>query len=140
MTFVMCDYHGHVERLSDSNDAGALFDEQASSILPHGHCGQSIWFGPAEDPVVLRVDIDVDAGRAALRWLPDGAHAVELDPGDPISVLESADSGLVSIPASLVRVSAATARRVVIEYVATGTRPTGVRWSPAWSENVAQHP
>jgi hypothetical protein len=30
----------------------------------------------------LRLDTDFDAGRAAPRWLPDGTHAVELEPAD----------------------------------------------------------
>ena len=81
----------------------------------------------AEQPDVLRVD--VDAGRAALRWLPDGSYAVELDPDQPITVLQSPDLGPVTIPAHLARVSIATARRAIMHYVSTRQLPTGVRWA-----------
>jgi hypothetical protein len=129
MTVVMSDYHGHQQELTDPVDAVKRFDEQAGSIMPHGGSGQSIWFGTAEEPDVLRVDVDVDAGRAALRWLPDGSHAVELDPDRPITVLESPDLGLVTIPAGLARVSIATARTAIMQYVSTQQLPTGVQWT-----------
>ena len=89
MSVVMCDYHGHRTDLPDAVEAGRWFDEQAESILPHGGSGQVIWFGPADGPPQLRVDIDVDVDRAALRWLPDGAHAVELSPDRAITIVES---------------------------------------------------
>lgn len=126
--FVMFDYHGHPVELSDPADAGEWFDEQAGSIMPHGGAGQVIWCGPADGPPELRIDVDIDVDRAALRWTADGAHGVEFGPVAPITVLESPDGGLVTVPAELVRVSAATARRAVVEYVATGRRPTCVDW------------
>jgi hypothetical protein len=113
---------------ADAQDAAKLFEEQARLILPHGGSGQAIWFGTADNPEVLRVDIDVDAGRAALRWLPDGSHAVARELGQTITVLENPDWGPVTIPAELARVSAATAHTAVVEYVATGNRPTCVEW------------
>jgi len=128
LTFAMLDYHGHREKLSGPADAADWFDEQAGTIMSHGGSGQVIWFGPVDGATELRVDIDVDADRAALRWLADGAHAVEFDPVAPITVLESPDTGLITVPASLARVTAATARRAVVEYVTTGQRPTCVTW------------
>lgn len=128
MTFVMSDYHGHREELSGPADAGEWFDEQADMVMPHGGSGQVIWFGPAGGPAELRVDVDVEAGRAALRWTVDGTYAVELDPGSPITVLESPDSGLVTVPAWLARVRPATARAAVLEYVTTGRRPHLLTW------------
>lgn len=125
----MSDYHGHREELSGPADAGEWFDEQAWSIMGHGGSGQVILFGPQAGPVELRVDVDVEVGRAALRWIADETYAVELEPEGPITVLESADGGLVTVPAELARVSAATARRAVMEYVATGQRPTSVTWA-----------
>ena len=128
MTVVMSDYHGHTQDLTDGRDAGKLFAEQARLLLPHGGSGQAIWFGTPDNPEILRVDIDVDAGLAALRWLPDGSHAVELEPGPSITVLENPDWGPVTIPAELARVRAATAHAAVIEYATTGQRPTCVQW------------
>lgn len=128
MTVVMMsDYHGHTQTLTTRN-AAKLFEEQARAILPNGRSGQAIWIGTADDPEVLRVDIDIDAGRAALRWLPDGSHAAELEPGQTITVLENPDWGPVTIPAELARASAATTVTAIAEYAATGIRPTCLQW------------
>lgn len=129
MTYVMVDYHGHREQLQDLAQAGEIFDDQAGSILPHGGSGQAIWFGPADGSPVLRVDIDVDADLAALRWLPDGSHALQRQPTTAITVMESADGGLVTIPAELARVDATTARAAVLDYLTNGTRPSTVGWA-----------
>lgn len=59
MKFVMTDYHGHREPLAGPDDAGEWFDEQASSIMPHGGCGQTMWFGPSDASPELRIDVDV---------------------------------------------------------------------------------
>ena len=128
MTFVMRDYHGHCQPLADSDEAGEWFDEQTDSIMPNGRSGQVIWFGPFDGQPELRLDIDVETGRAALRWLAGGDHAIELDASETLTVMASADGDLVIIPARLARVSAQTARRAVIEYIATGVRPTGIVW------------
>ena len=125
----MRDYHGHGQELDGPAEAVRRFDEQADSIMSHGGSGQVIWFAPAGGPDALRIDVDVDVDRAALRWLADGSYAVELDPDMPLTVLESADGGLVTIPAELARVSVDTARRAVAEYVTTGQRPTCVEWT-----------
>ncbi|GAB2941024.1 hypothetical protein GCM10027280_31840 [Micromonospora polyrhachis] len=128
MTFAMVDYHGHCETLSDPADAADWFDEQAGTIMSHGGSGQVIRFGRADGATELRVDIDVDVDLAALCWVADGAHAVEFDPVAAITVLESPDTGLITVPASRARVRAATARQAVLEYVTTGQRPTCVTW------------
>jgi predicted urease superfamily metal-dependent hydrolase len=127
MTFVMTDHHGHTYPVN-AEDAGRLFDGQAKLIMRTGHSAQAIWFGTQDEPEMLRVDVDVEAGRAALRWLPDGTHAVGLGPGEAITVLEKPGWGPVTIPASLVRVRVDTARKAVTEYVVTGQRPTCVMW------------
>jgi hypothetical protein len=88
MTVVMRDYHGHQEELRDPVEAGEAFDDQASSIMPHGEPGQVLWFGPADGVPAIRVDIDIDRGRAAMRWIEDGTYAVDLEPGGPITVME----------------------------------------------------
>lgn len=130
MTAVLSDYHGHTFVLPDPQEAGKRFDWQAELIMPTGTPGQAIWIGTEDDWEILRVDIDVDEGRAALRWLPDGAHAVELPPDREISVLENPGRGPATIPAGLACVSPHTARAAVVEYVATGKRPTCVVWKP----------
>jgi len=128
MTIVMRDYHGHQEPLADAAAAGKCFDEQVSAIMPHGACGQVIWFGPADAAARMRVDIDIEAGRAAMRWLDDGTYAVDLDPVGPITVMESPDGGLATVPAELARVQPETVRHAVIEYATTGQRPSSVNW------------
>ncbi|MFB6396486.1 Imm1 family immunity protein [Polymorphospora lycopeni] len=127
MTPQLRDYHGHPYELTDPEQAGRRFDEQIETIMPHGGCGQRITIGPPDQPT-LRIDIDIDADRAALRWLPDGSHAAALPPDTPITVYESPDTGLTDIPANLARLNTATTRQAVIEYVTTGTRPTNVTW------------
>jgi hypothetical protein len=127
MTLLLRDYHGHPYELSSPEGAGRRFDEQIETIMPHGGCGQTITIGPADQPA-LRIDIDVDADRAAVRWLPDGSYAADLAPDTPITVYESPDTGLRDIPADLARLNTAATREAVIEYVATGRRPAGVAW------------
>ncbi|MFG1952494.1 Imm1 family immunity protein [Micromonospora sp. NPDC048830] len=83
--------------------------------------------GPADQPA-LRIDIDIDADRAALRWLPDRTYAADLDPDTPITVYESPDAGLQDIPADIARVNTTAAREAVVEYVATGRRPASRSW------------
>jgi hypothetical protein len=128
LTFVMVDYHGHRQALSGPDQAGELFAAQAEAILPHGGSGQTIWIGPADAPERLRIDVDIAVGRTAVRWIPDGVHAVDLGPGGPITVLASPDAGLTTVPPALARAGFAAARRAVAEYVATGRRPTCLTW------------
>jgi hypothetical protein len=116
------------EELPDAAAVGDFFDERSTAIAPHGGRANAYWFAPAVADDVLRLDVDFDAGRAALRWLPDGTHAVELEAAESIVVLESSDYDVVTIPAVLARVSVDTARRAVTEYVRTGQRPTCVEW------------
>jgi hypothetical protein len=127
MTLLLRDYHGHPYELANAEEAGRRFDEQIESIMPHGGCGQTLTVGTLDQPA-LRIDIDVDADRAALRWLPDSTYAADLDPDTPITVYESPDTGLLEIPAELARVSVATARVAVVDYAATGRRPANVDW------------
>jgi hypothetical protein len=142
MTYVLIDYMASQEPLVDAADAEALFDDTVHSILNHGGSGQSLWVGPAgaaDDPngyglnlaaMDLRIDIDIELDRAALTWQPDGSFAVELEPGPPLMVVESIDAPTVTVPGTRARVSAVTARRAFLEYVATGKRPTCVEWAP----------
>lgn len=130
MSHTLHDYHGHQRVLRDATDAGTQFDDQASAIMPHGGSGQTITISTDNTPV-LRIDIDIDADRAAVQWLPDGSYAIEIDAGTPITVYASPDDGLRDIPAARVRVTAATAHDLVADYIATGMRPATVTWSAA---------
>src|SRR5829696_5845031 len=89
------------EKLNGPDAARAFLDEQSTMIAPHGRRAQAFWFAPDTADDVVRLDIDYDAGRAALRWLPDGTHGIELDPADPIIVLETSDTPPATIPAEL---------------------------------------
>ncbi|WP_233606741.1 Imm1 family immunity protein [Micromonospora sp. Llam0] len=125
---MMMDYHGHREPLPDPGRAAESFADQAESIMAHGGTGQTIWIGPMGGPAQLRIDIDTRVNRAAVCWLPDGTRGIEREPGGPITVVESPDSGLVTVPAILARASVAAAGRAVAEYAATGRRPTCLTW------------
>jgi hypothetical protein len=83
MTYVMTDHLAHRGELSDPAQAGESFDEAARAILPHGGSGQILWIGPQSADNHLRVDNDIEAGRAALTWLPDDTVGVDLEPGPP---------------------------------------------------------
>lgn len=62
--------------------------------------------------------------------MPDDAYGVELEPGEPITVMWFIDADVITIPAEQARVSTAIARRAVVEFVETGRRPTCVGWEP----------
>jgi hypothetical protein len=129
MTHFMIDHLAHRTRLVDPVEAGAVFDDAVQEILPHGGCGQTLWFGSGSAEPELRIDIDVEADRAAVTWLPDATVGVEREPGPPITVMTSLDEPLTAIPAQRARVGAVTARQLVIEYVTTGTKPNAVAWT-----------
>ncbi|WP_159104746.1 Imm1 family immunity protein [Plantactinospora sp. BB1] len=117
------------EVLPDAEAVSAFFEKRAHRIAPHGRRANAYWIGPAGGEDVMRVDVDYDAGRAALRWLPDNSHGVELDPGAPIVVLESSEHPPVTIPGTLARVSIDLARAAVAAYIRTGQRPSSVAWA-----------
>lgn len=89
------------EELADAGAVTEFFNRREQRVAPHGRRANR--FAPSGGEDVLRADIDFDAGRAALRWLPDGAFAADLEPGEPIVVLESSDFPPVTIPGTLVR-------------------------------------
>lgn len=129
------------ENLPDADAVAKFLDVQSRVFSPHGGRAASYWFAPVgTDADVLRADLDFDVERAALRWLPDGSHAVELEPVGPIVVMESSDCDVVTISAELARVSVQTAKRAVIEYVTTGQRPNCVAWSDADPTEQAGRP
>jgi hypothetical protein len=124
-------------------DDGALFlDQRAMMIAAHGRRAAAYWFAPADaEDDILRLGLDFESNRAALRWLPDDTHGVELEPDDPIVVMECSDCPVVTIPDELAVVSVETAKRAVVEYLSTGQRPTCVSWlsDPSGSPS-AEHP
>jgi hypothetical protein len=61
--------------------------------LPHGRPGQATWSGTTDNPEILRVDSYVDLELAAPWWLPGQSHAVELEPGQRITMLETLPGG-----------------------------------------------
>jgi hypothetical protein len=129
MTYVMTDANRSTVTIADAEEAAAAFDNRVYTLMPHGGAGQSIWFAHEDEDDELRVDIDFQADRAALTWLADDSYGVELEPGEPITVMWYVDDPVVVIPAEFVRVSAGTARRAVVEYITTGERPTCVQWA-----------
>ena len=133
MTHFMIDHLAHRTPLVDPAQAGAVFDDAVQEILPHGGCGQTLWLGSENADPELRIDIDIEADRAAVTWLSDASIGVELEPGPPITVMSSVDEPLTMIPAERARVRAATARQLVIEYLTTGTKPNTVAWTPVSS-------
>jgi Immunity protein Imm1 len=122
-------YDIYEEKLANAEAAMQFLDKRSKRIAPHGRRANAYWFAPMDADDVLRLDLDYDTGRAALRWLPDGSHAVELDESEPIVVMESSDYNVVTISAELARVSVETARNAIAEYVTTGQRPTCVKWA-----------
>lgn len=114
--------------LPDVDAVEAFLAERPYRYATHGGRAMSYWFASGDGEAVLRADIDYDTGRAALRWLPDRMHAVELEPTVPIVVMASSDLPPVSVPAALARVSIDAAHRAIVEYVSTGQRPTNVQW------------
>ncbi|WP_018351942.1 Imm1 family immunity protein [Longispora albida] len=128
VTRVMTHFHGQEEVLPDGEAAGDLFVEQAGYITATGTSGQRIWFGPPGSPE-LRVDVDVDAGRAAVCWERDETYAVELPPGPDLIVSIDADGRTLSVPGSKARVSLQSARRIVTVYATSGARDDRVAWT-----------
>jgi hypothetical protein len=130
MTPFVIDHLAHRTSLADPAQGGVVFDDTVQEILPHGGCGQTLWIGSGNADPELRIDIDIEADRAAVTWLPDATIGVELEPGPPITIMSSVDEPLTVIPAERARVGAATARQLVIEYLTTGTKPNMVAWTP----------
>ncbi|GIG62611.1 hypothetical protein Lfu02_69830 [Longispora fulva] len=137
MTFTYIDYCS-VEPLHGPDDAAEYFDTRSASLKPHGGAGLTIWISPnpdldSADPQAdaeLRVDVDVEEGRAAVTWLPDGSHAVQLPSTGPIEVME-AEGPVVTIPADRAVVSVDAARTALIEYTTTGRKPATLTWTAA---------
>lgn len=117
------------EPLRDVRDVEAVLDPDRVGFGVNGGRSFAYFVAPDVDgEAVLRVDVDHDGGRAAVRWLPDGSYGIEVDSLGPIEVWEAC-VGVVVVSARLVRVSVGTARRAVAEYMATGQRPTCLAWS-----------
>jgi hypothetical protein len=96
VTIVMTNIAFQQHHLSGPAEAGEVFDEAIGRPGPAGGYGQSLYYGPIghwgpfderpEEADDVRVDIDVDEGRAAVTWLADDSYAVELPPQGPLTV------------------------------------------------------
>jgi hypothetical protein len=141
MTHVLIDYMAADEVVADVAQAAELFDRCVNNIVSDEGYGQTVWIGRADSGydassrtlnvkvLDLRVDIDVEVGRAALTWQPDGSVGVEVEPGPPLQIMHSVDAATIVVPGTRARVTADTARRAVLEYVVTDERPTCVAWT-----------
>jgi hypothetical protein len=127
MRYVLTDINRATAILSDPEEAVAEFTSGVFTYV--GGAGQTVTFAPEGGADELRIDIDTEADRAAVIWLPDGSYGVELPPNKPITVYWYIDAVPVDVPAEYARVSTATATNVVRQYVATGERPTCVTWT-----------
>jgi hypothetical protein len=128
LRLLLRDYHGHLYALPCAQDARQCFDEQIETTMPHGGRGQTFTISTDDEPT-LRIDVDIDADRAAIRWLPEGSYVTDYEPDTAITVYEPPDIGLVDVSAGLARVTSAVALAAIVEYVGTGQRPTKVHWS-----------
>lgn len=100
MTYVVTGAHRYTETISDANEASTVFDDNVFAIAAFGGAGRSLWFAPSGAEDQLRVDIDFEADRAKVTRLTDNAYGVELEPGEPITVMWFIDADVISIPAS----------------------------------------
>lgn len=126
------------ENVTDGADAAALVWELLGRVQPYGGHGFRCWWGA---PVtgdrrtgsVLQVDIDGDAGRAALCWLPTNEIGVDPDVAphhQDITVTVTSDEAPIHVAAAHARVTPGTAIAAIAEYVDTGQKPTRVTWIP----------
>ncbi|MBT8226309.1 MAG: hypothetical protein HKP61_03490 [Dactylosporangium sp.] len=121
------------EPVADAATLADILDPTQAGFAMHGARAFAYFIAPEEDAdAVLRIDLDHDRDRAAIRWLPDATHGIEphadSQPVEPIEVWE-AYQGIVTIPAKILTVSATMARRAAAEYVTTGQRPASLTWT-----------
>lgn len=120
--------------VTDPADVEEAIEEAWSRVYPHGGRGICIRLGPTaggEQAAPLRIDIDILEGRAAVRWTPDGSHAV--DPGlpphpRPLTIAGSPYDPPDSVSGELARVTPGAALGVAAEYVTTGERTAELDW------------
>jgi hypothetical protein len=122
--------------ITDPAEAQEALEEAWSRYYPHGGRGIVIRFGDTdagEKAARLRVDIDINEGRAALHWLPDGTYAIEPDvPAHPrpLVVGDSPYEPAVTVPGGCARVTPGAALRAVVQFAETGHQPAGLIWAP----------
>ncbi|MGH8794282.1 MAG: Imm1 family immunity protein [Stackebrandtia sp.] len=118
--------------MSSPGEVERFLTERAEMYNNWGTRGMTYWIGPHDtDDAPLRIDMDPDAGAAAVRWLPDGGVGIKAgyQHGQPLKVCESSDEELMTIPAELVCASIDAAQRAAVEYVRTGQRPANLEWT-----------
>ncbi|MFI5492514.1 Imm1 family immunity protein [Actinoplanes sp. NPDC051859] len=128
----------HTETIDSLEDAEALIYDVLTRVFSYGGHGFTSWWGPRScdgpEGSHLRVDLDVESGRAAAHWLPTKEIAVEQGVTahhSPLTVTESTDDPPIQISAGRALVTPGAAIRAIREYVKTGQRPTNLSWTSA---------
>jgi hypothetical protein len=121
-----------VDEVSKPGEAWKLMVDYMGTVFPHGRRAFAMFVGPSDADAMLRLDVDADAGRAAVTWLPDGSVGAE--PGVPachvpLSVCESSDREPVRISADRAIVTPGAALDALEEYVSTGRQPVRLAWA-----------
>ncbi len=123
--------------IADPAEAQEALEDAWGRYYPHGGRGVSVFFGATEageSAAPLRVDIDINEGRARLLWVPTGALARE--PGipahpRPLVVGQSPYDKAVSVPGDEALVTPGAALRAVVEYAESGQQPGSLEWAVA---------
>lgn len=122
--------------ITEPADAQEALEEAWARYYPHGGRGISIRFGDTESgegSAPLRVDIDLNEGRARVVWLPTGEFGAEPDlPPHPRPLLVglSPYDEPTSVSGGEARVTPGAALRAVGEYAEDGQRPRCLHWQP----------
>lgn len=126
---ITCDVS--VEQITTAGEAQQLLDDFAGMEFYHGRHAFTLFAGRPDADPQLRLDVDADAGRAAVTWLPGGSSGVQPGvnaPEDDLVVCESSDRDPVVVPKGRARVTLRVARQALGEYVSTGHRPGALNW------------
>lgn len=121
--------------IADPAEAQEALEEAWGRYYPHGGRGIVVRFGDTgagEQAAPLRVDIDINQGRAVLHWLPDSTYAIEPDiPAHPRALVvgDSPYEPAERVSGDYARVTPGAALRAVVEFAQTGARPTGLKWA-----------
>ncbi|GAB1640223.1 Imm1 family immunity protein [Krasilnikovia sp. MM14-A1259] len=108
-------------------------DELSRAIWPNGGRAVTLQVGqwPDLENAPLRISMDYDAGRAAVRWVPDGGWGVEPNVAphhEDLHVLVDSHEPVETIAACKARVTPGGVRRAMWEYATTGQRPSSLEW------------
>ncbi len=119
-----------LKTIASPEDAPAVIQEATSRLYPHGGRGITIRIGDGEEAdAPRRIEVDTEAGRAAVSW--NGVPGIEpgVEPAQPLTVGDDPYEAPVMIPAERARVSPAMAIQAAEEYARTGQRPECLEWA-----------